>query len=103
MTKADHRARHVELHKSFDELVADFIIQNPGRLPSNTTCMDLIKWSHRQTLDPTDVKEGEHSIGAKALEPDNPQDRIFELEREMFSLRETIEILTGQLSEATKK
>ena len=49
----DHKARHVELHRSVDELVADFI-RHTERLPSKTTVMELLEWSHGQTINPTD-------------------------------------------------
>jgi hypothetical protein len=53
MTRDEHRARHVELHEAFDELLADFLANAPGRpLPSTSTLEDLMKWSHRQTVDP---------------------------------------------------
>lgn len=40
------------LHEAFDRLIAAYLAQNPGKLPSNTTCMELMQWSYRQTLDP---------------------------------------------------
>ena len=47
----EHRQRHIELHKYLDELLADFI-QFTGKLPSQTTIMELIKWSYKQTTKP---------------------------------------------------
>jgi len=45
------------LQEAFDRLIAAYLAQNPGKLPSNTTCMELMQWSYRQTLDPTnDIK-----------------------------------------------
>ena len=50
-----HKEMHEELHNYFDMLVADFITHT-GNLPSKTTVMELMKWSHEQTLDPTEDK-----------------------------------------------
>jgi hypothetical protein len=38
----------------FDELAADYLMFNPGRVPSETTMLELMAWSHLQTLDPVD-------------------------------------------------
>jgi hypothetical protein len=54
ITLEEHRARHVELHRSLDELVADFI-RHTDRLPSETSVMDLMMWSHAQTQNPTEA------------------------------------------------
>lgn len=53
MTKDEHIKAHVDLHRSFDLLLADFIQHNSDRRLSNTTIMELMQWSHAQTLDPT--------------------------------------------------
>lgn len=53
MAESEHKQRHLVLHKHLDELVADFIDQT-CKLLSETTVMDLIKWSHQQTKNPTD-------------------------------------------------
>lgn len=53
MTKEEHIKKHKELHKSFDELLADWISHTEG-LPSKNTIMDLMKWSHGQTIEPTE-------------------------------------------------
>ena len=58
----EHRQRHVELHKNLDELVADWIIHNPGKFPSSTTILELIRWSHQQTIVPTDEEIQGHPI-----------------------------------------
>jgi hypothetical protein len=50
--ESNHRARHVALHRSLDELVADFI-GHTGALPSKTSVLDLMQWSFEQTLNPT--------------------------------------------------
>lgn len=52
-TKEEHRQRHVKLHRSLDELLADWIDQT-GALPSKSTVLDLVEWSHQQTEDPED-------------------------------------------------
>ena len=49
----DHRRRHVELHNSLDELLADFLTHTKNR-PSETTIYELMKWSHEQTINPTE-------------------------------------------------
>lgn len=61
MTNEEHKQRHVELHKKFDELLADFI-GHTGRLPSETNLIEFMNWSYRQTLDPT-----EEAVSAKNL------------------------------------
>lgn len=58
MTHDEHRARHVLLHEQFDELCADYLTHNRGSLPSKTTMAEMIRWSHEQTIDPTE--SGEH-------------------------------------------
>lgn len=54
MTHDEHRARHEELHRALDELVADWAAHNRGVLPSTTSIMDLIIWSYEQTQDPVE-------------------------------------------------
>lgn len=54
MIDEKHRLRHEALHKNFDELIADFI-GHTGKLPSKTTAMELMDWSHKQTINPTEV------------------------------------------------
>jgi hypothetical protein len=56
MTEAAHRKRHEELHAALDELIADWISHSLAcstRLPSKSTILDLMTWSHQQTLNPT--------------------------------------------------
>ena len=53
LSREEHIERHKKLHKSLDELVADMISQTK-MLPSDTTVMELIEWSHKQTLVPGD-------------------------------------------------
>ncbi len=52
MDKKEHIIRHKELHNKLDELSADFI-KHTGKLPSKTTLLELMTWSHNQTIDPT--------------------------------------------------
>lgn len=51
MTKEEHRKEHEKLHESLDLLMADYISHTKKRL-SNSTLMELMQWSHQQTLDP---------------------------------------------------
>lgn len=53
MNELNHKQRHQELHKAVDELLADFLVHNPGKVPSGMTVMELIEWSHQQTQEPT--------------------------------------------------
>ena len=66
MTREEHIARHQELHKALDELVADYLRHHPPKftadnvkdhpkLPSNTTLLELMEWSHQQTIDPAEL------------------------------------------------
>lgn len=57
MEKNDHKTRHIELHRSLDELVADFITHTKN-LPSKTIVMELIMWSAKQTDNPTEEENG---------------------------------------------
>lgn len=52
-----HRKRHIVLHVSLDELVADWI-ENTKGLPSKSTILELMEWSHKQTIKP----EGEYLL-----------------------------------------
>jgi len=54
MTPEEHRTRHAELHRALDELTADWI-GSTGSLPSKSTVLDLIQWSHAQTLQPDPI------------------------------------------------
>lgn len=50
MDKKDHKKRHIELHQSLDELLADLFMNTQHR--TNSTIKDLMEWSYKQTLDP---------------------------------------------------
>ena len=54
MTDA-HKERHIELHKYLDELVAAFITKT-GQMPSDSTIMELMQWSYKQTKNPNENK-----------------------------------------------
>lgn len=58
MTEAEHRQRHKELHKSFDELLADYLIQHHGALPTNIDFVEFLTWAYEQTINPTVPMEG---------------------------------------------
>lgn len=53
MNTDEHKQHHMKLHKHLDELTADFIRHTNG-LPSNTTVLELMQWSHEQTTTPTE-------------------------------------------------
>lgn len=60
MTPEEHKARHDQLRRALDELVADWITHDPRMpRPSTSTIGDLIAWSHRQTLEPDHGPESE--------------------------------------------
>lgn len=56
MTRAEHIARHRELHKTLDELVADFITHTEHR-PSQVTLLEFMQWSYEQCTNPTEPPE----------------------------------------------
>ena len=56
LTKKAHKQRHVQLHRSLDELVADWLYQT-GSLPSKNSVLELMQWSHAQTENPTEARE----------------------------------------------
>ena len=53
LSREDHIKRHKELHKSLDELVADFI-DHTKQMPSQITLMEFMNWSCDQTISPTE-------------------------------------------------
>ena len=55
MTKAEHKKRHIMLHNKLDELLADFIRHTKAPV-SNRRIIDLMHWSHQQTLNPQEIK-----------------------------------------------
>ena len=53
LTLEEHKKRHIELHKSLDELFADYISHHPDQVGFTTMPIkQLIEWSHRQTVKP---------------------------------------------------
>lgn len=57
-TKQEHIEIHKELHRSLDKLLADWIIEDPdGGSHLGCTVHELVKWSHQQTVDPSDRME----------------------------------------------
>lgn len=60
MTPEEHQARHIELHRRLDELIAD-MIATTKMLPSTTSVAQLMHWSHEQTLAPKLV-EGHETV-----------------------------------------
>lgn len=58
--KDSHIAIHKHLHNCLDQLVADFI-SHTGRLPSETTVMEFMTWSHQQTINPDELKSGKEA------------------------------------------
>ena len=63
MTHEEHRLKHIALHNSLDELLADWIIET-GSLPSKSSVLELLEWSHSQTINPSPLtrdylKQGE--------------------------------------------
>ena len=55
MTRDEHKACHKFLHRCLDELVSDFI-GITGGFPSKTNLMEFMRWSHHQTISPTENK-----------------------------------------------
>ena len=52
LTLDEHRARHLELHRALDELIADAIRCKRDFWPDTATVNSLLQWSHKQTTDP---------------------------------------------------
>ncbi len=55
MTMAEHKARHIELHKNLDELMADWI-NHTGVFHLGIPIMELMAWSYKQTIKPDEKK-----------------------------------------------
>lgn len=58
MTREEHIERHKMLHEYFDELLADWI-SHTSNLPSKATVYELMQWSYRQTINPTEEERAE--------------------------------------------
>jgi len=59
LSREEHIARHKELHRYLDELVADWITHT-GKLPSTSSVFELMMWSSSQIDNPTE-KGQEHA------------------------------------------
>jgi hypothetical protein len=59
MTHDEHRERHKLLHAELDELLADWIRHNPGKMPSQTSLLEFLKWSHEQAIEPTEAADAQ--------------------------------------------
>lgn len=55
MNKEQHAKHHSTLHRHLDELMADYLMFNPGKVPSNTTVLELMQWSYIQTTEPSEL------------------------------------------------
>lgn len=54
MTPKEHKQRHVELHRSLDELFA----HHPNVIMFiETPIIKIMTWSHEQTKKPTELKQ----------------------------------------------
>ena len=54
--KSEHQARHEALHSALDELVADWLLHNPGKRPTTSSVFDLMMWANEQRKSPTEVR-----------------------------------------------
>ncbi len=55
LTREEHIASHVALHRALDRLMADFLLHNRGAYMSTTTVMQLATWAYEQTKNPTEL------------------------------------------------
>jgi isopentenyldiphosphate isomerase len=53
MNLHEHRERHKELHKAFDELLADFIYHSKDGIVLSKPISELMDWSNSQCKHPT--------------------------------------------------
>jgi hypothetical protein len=51
--KEEHIIVHKKLHEALDELIADFM-DNTGKLASQTSVIELMRWSYVQTINPVE-------------------------------------------------
>lgn len=56
MDREEHIQKHKDLHRSLDELLADFITHT-GELPSKSSIFELVEWSFEQSINPTELEE----------------------------------------------
>lgn len=52
LDRTEHRAAHQQLHDSLDELLADWFAHVKSARPSTSTVLELMQWSHQQTISP---------------------------------------------------
>lgn len=60
MTKQEHIKIHKKLHKALDELIADWVDNQPKEKYkgiTETTILELIEWSCEQTKNPTEKEK----------------------------------------------
>lgn len=56
ISEEDHIKVHKELHAHLDILVADYMKCSDNYELSCTSIMDIMKWSHQQTIKPDKIK-----------------------------------------------
>jgi hypothetical protein len=62
LTPEEHKARHEELHRSLDELMADYRVHHPytnsgaNKSFNEISVWELVEWSHEQTKNPTPIE-----------------------------------------------
>ena len=62
MSEEEHRLRHVALHNSFDELLADYMTHTKregGEQITQRPIIDLLQWSYKQTQEPDENSSDE--------------------------------------------
>lgn len=53
----EHQIRHGAIHEIFEELWEDYVKHFPRAIPQSTTVGQLLAWSRRQVVEPTDPPE----------------------------------------------
>ena len=51
MNEEEHKKKHEDLHRAFDELMDDWMTHTQRR-PSKSSVLELLEWSFRQTAGP---------------------------------------------------
>lgn len=58
MTPDEHKQRHIELHRSLDELFADYMRHHKDQTEFlQMPLIELINWSYSQTIEPVGYYE----------------------------------------------
>lgn len=52
LSKKEHEKRHKKLHRQIDDIAASFTMHT-GRLLSEASIMDLMKWAYSETVKQT--------------------------------------------------